>query len=167
MVKQTCPRPFAVGLMLVWIGVWVGTLDVVANTVGLFTMTWVWRDHIEDYPVALLVIGVVAVVGVAAAIGTVSLLRRARGQSRSGRIGLAALMFCFVPGAAANFAVTELAYLIWTVTDWASQHGNQIPDWTPPLLVGSLVADGVLLSLALTAGILLLLPVSARHTSRS
>jgi hypothetical protein len=52
------------------------------------------------------------------------------------------------------------------VTDWASQGGNQIPGWTPPLLVGSLVADGVLLSLALTAGILLVLPVCARHTSR-
>jgi hypothetical protein len=75
-------------------------------------------------------------------------------------------MFCFIPGAAANFGATELAYLAWTVTDWASQSGNQIPDWTPPLLVGSLVADGVLLSLALTAGILLALPASARHTSR-
>jgi hypothetical protein len=41
LVGQTRPRPFAVALALVWIGVWVGALDVVANTVGLFTMTWV------------------------------------------------------------------------------------------------------------------------------
>jgi hypothetical protein len=166
LVEQTRPRSFAVALAFVWIGVWVGALDVVANTVGLFTMTWVWRDHIDDYHLVLLLTVVPAVVGVAAAIGTVFFLRRARGRSRSGRIGLVVLMFCFVPGAAVNFGVTELAYLAWAVTDWASQGGNQIPGWTPPLLVGSLVADGVLLSLALTAGILLVLPVCARHTSR-
>lgn len=160
------PRPFAVALVLVRIGVLVGALDVLANAVGLFTMIWVWRDHIGDYRLVVLLIGVSAVVGAAAVVGTLALLRRARGRSGSGRVGLAVLMFCFVPGAAANFGVTEFAYLVWAVTDWASQGGNAIPGWTPPLLVGSLVADGVLLLLALTAAILLVLPVCARYTSR-
>jgi hypothetical protein len=164
--QRTAPKPFAVALVLIWIGVWVGVLDVVANTVALFSMIWLWRGRIEDYEPVLLAICGSAVVGIAAAIGTIALLRRARGRSRFGRIGLAVLMFCFVPATAANFGVTEFAYLAWTVTDWVSLRANQIPDWTPPLLVGSLVADGVLLSLALAAGIILVLPLSARHTTR-
>jgi hypothetical protein len=74
-------------------------------------------------------------------------------------------MFCFVPGSAANFSITELFFILWALSDWATGGNSQAPDWAAVLLVGSMITDGVLLLLALTAGILLVLPACARHTN--
>ncbi|MCW3815916.1 hypothetical protein ONA91_15840 [Micromonospora sp. DR5-3] len=163
--EEPRPRLFTVALALVWIGVVVGALDLAANTVGLFTAIWVWRGHIDNYPVVLLVLAAPAVVVLAAIVGTLRLLRRARARSRRGRVGLASLMFCFVPGAAVNYSITELFFLFWAVSDWATGGNSQVPNWAAALLAGSMIADGVLLLLALAAGILLVLPISARHAN--
>ncbi|GAA3740857.1 hypothetical protein GCM10022225_25240 [Plantactinospora mayteni] len=157
------PRVYAVALALVWIGVVIGALDLVANTVGLFTAIWAWREHIDDYVMVLLALAVPAIVCVVALAGTLWLLRRTRARSRTGRIGLAILMFCFVPGAVVNYSITELFFIIWALSDWATRGNSEVPDLAAALLGGSMIADAVLLLLALTAGILLVLPASARY----
>lgn len=156
------PRVFAVAMWLVWIGCGIAALDIVANTVGVGTVIWVARDHIDTISLVLVVLVVPALLNLAAWVATMVLARRTAQRRNSARIGLATLMFSFVAGAVVNFSITEIFLIIFALTSWGGHSG--MPDWSGYALAGSMIADAVLLLMALVAGILLVVPPSGRWT---